>query len=77
MVWPYVIGDGSKEITDSFKNALANLFCWFASNQMKANPDKCHLVGSCDNEISICVNNYSITNNKCEKLLVIKIAHKL
>ena len=52
---PYVIRDGSKEVIGSFKNALADLFCWFASNQMKANPDKCHLTASCDNEMSICV----------------------
>ena len=50
------------------KNALADLFCWFASNQMKANPNKCHLIASWDNEINI--------NNKYEKLLVIKIAHR-
>ena len=52
---PDVIGDGSKEVIGSFKNALAGLFCWFASNQMTANPDKCHLTASCDNEMSICV----------------------
>ena len=34
---PYVIGNGSKEIINSLKNALDDLFCWFASNQMKAN----------------------------------------
>ena len=73
----YVLGDGLKEVIDSFKNALADLFCWFASNQTNPNLDKCHLIAGCDNETSICVNNYSIRNNKCEKILVLKIAHKL
>ena len=52
---PYVIGDGSKEVVDSLENALADLFCWFASNQIKANPNTCHLIASYDNEMSICV----------------------
>ena len=43
-----------KEAIDSLKNALDKLFCWFASNQMKANPGKC-LITSCDNEIGFSV----------------------
>ena len=44
---------------------------------MKANPNKCYLIASCDNEMNIGVNNYNRTNNKYEKVLVIKIVHKL
>ena len=44
LVTPYVIGDGAKEPTDSLKNTSNNLLCWFASNQMKANPGKYHLM---------------------------------
>ena len=73
---PYVIGDGSTEVIDSFKNALADLFCWFASNQMKANPDKRHLTASCEKGKEYLRKINVKTNNKCEKLLVIKIAHK-
>ena len=50
----YVIGDRVKEAIDSLKNALDKLFCWFASNQMKANRGKC-LITSCDNEIDFSV----------------------
>ena len=50
----YVIGDRVKEAIDSLKNALDKLFCWFASNQMKANRGKC-LITSCDNEIGFSV----------------------
>ena len=46
---PYVIGDDAKEAIDSWKNALDESFCWFASNQVKANPDKCQLIAYCDN----------------------------
>ena len=44
---------------------------------MKVNPDKCHLIASCDDEMSIYVNNYNKTNSKCEKLLGNKTDHKL
>ena len=50
----YVIGDRVKEAIDSLKNALDKLFCWVASNQMKANRGKC-LITSCDNEIGFSV----------------------
>ena len=43
---------------------------------MKTNPNKCDNA-SCDNEMSIGVNNYNRTNNKCEKLIVTKIVHNL
>ena len=42
---------------------------------MKANPDKCHFITSKD--LVINVENNKITNIKCEKLLGIKIDHKL
>ena len=44
---------------------------------MKANPDKCHLLTSSSDKVSICVDNYSIKSSKCEKRLDIKIDNKL
>ena len=41
---PYVIWNGAKEAISSLKEALDELFYWFANNQMKANPDKYHLL---------------------------------
>ena len=43
---------------------------------MKANPDKRHFITSRD-EVSICVENYSITSSKYEKRLDIKVDTKL
>ena len=54
-----------------------NYFVGFSSNQVKANPNKFHLTASCNNELSICVNNCNITNSECEKLSGIKIDHKI
>ena len=74
---PYVIGNGVKEVINSLKEASGKLFYWFANNQMKANPDKCHLLTSSSDKVSICVDNYNIKSNKSEKLLGIKIDNKL
>ena len=49
----------------------------FANNQMKANPGKCHLLTSSSDKVSICLDNYNIKSNKCEKLLGIKIDNKI
>ena len=66
---PYVIGNGVKEAINSLKEVSDELFYWFANKQMKANPDKCHLLTSSSDKISICVDNYNIKSSKCEKLL--------
>ena len=65
---PYVIVYGITQFIESF--------CWFVNNQMKANPDKRHFITSRD-EVSICVENYSITSSKYEKRLDIKVDTKL
>ena len=41
---PSVIGDGVIEVIATLKEASDKLFCWFANNQMKANPYKRHLI---------------------------------
>ena len=53
------------------------LFEWFSDKQMKANPEKCHFITSESKDLLINVENNQITNSKWEKLLGIKIDHKL
>ena len=74
---PYVIGNGAKEAINSLKEASDELFYWFANNQMKANPDNCHLLTSSSDKVSICVDNYNVKSSKYEKPLGIKIDNKL
>ena len=50
---PYVIGDGIIQVTESLKNASDELFCWSTINQMKVNPNKCHLITSGSDEVSM------------------------
>ena len=65
---PYVIRKRVKQVINTLKETWDEIFYWFADNQLRINPGKCHLLtGSC-NEVSICVDNYSIKSSKCEKL---------
>ena len=48
-----VIGNGVKQVNSSLKEASDELFYWFADYQMKANHDKCHLLTSSSDEVSI------------------------
>ena len=57
------------------KNTSVELFEWFSDNQMRANSDKWHFITS--KNLVINVENNQITNSKCEKLLGIKIDHRL
>ena len=41
---PYVCFDCVDEINKSFQGIFEILLKWFEENQMKSNPDKCHLV---------------------------------
>ena len=74
---PYAIGEDVKQAIASLENASAELFQWFSNNGMKANPDKCHLITSSRNKVNICVENNIIKSSKCEKLLGVKVDHRL
>ena len=54
-----------------------SLFKWFSDNQMKANPEKCHLLISSTSQSQFKIGNVTIKSSICEKLLVIKIDNKL
>ena len=50
---PYVTGDSIEDVINSLENVSVTLFKWFADNQIKANKDKCHLLISCSENITI------------------------
>ena len=41
---PYVTANNTAELTENFTSVTKKLFIWFANNQIKANPDKLHLL---------------------------------
>ena len=61
------------KLLKGYKTASVNLFKWFADNQMKANQDKCHLIVSKNENVSMHIGPFEIKNTNCEKLLGIKV----
>ena len=74
---PYVIADNIDEVIKSLEEASEILFKWFNDNLVRINADKCHLLVSTNNTVKIKIGNFDITNSKSEKLLGVKLDHKL
>ena len=64
-------------ILQSYQNASLKLFDWFSNSQMKANPDKCHLLTSSTDSIAIKIKDNEILDSESEKLLGVTIGNKL
>ena len=51
---PHVAANNAvEEVVENLTNITQKLFTWFASNQRKANPSKCHLLLSTQKEANI------------------------
>ena len=74
---PYVTGDSIESVINSLENVSIKLFKWFADNRMKANKDKCHLLRSGSENITINVDGNIIAKSICEKLLGVNVDSKL
>ena len=74
---PFVSGDRLDDVLDSLEKASPKLFDWFSNNQMKANPDKCHLLTIATTSIAIKVKDNEILNDESEKLQGLAIDNKL
>ena len=71
------MGNNIEDVIIKLQNASLTLFQWFYGNQMKANPDKCHLICSADDKVNITVENQKLCNSLCEKLLGVRFDSKL
>ena len=74
---PFVFGNNPIEVLKCLEDASDKLFECFSNNQMKANPDKCHLLTSSMTPTSINIKGFVINNSLCEKLLGFTIDSKL
>ena len=74
---PFIFGNDPIEVLKCHEDASDKLFEWFSNNQMKVNPDKCHLLTSSVTPTSINITGYVINNSLCEKLLGVTIDSKL
>ena len=74
---PFVFGNNPIEVLKCLEDASDKLFEWLSNNQMKANPDKCHLLTTSMTPTSINIKGYVINNGLREKLLGVTIDSKL
>ena len=64
-------------IADDINGVIASLEKAFENNLLKTNTDKCHLLVSSSDTVSLRVSQYDIKNCEDEKLLGVKFANKL
>ena len=74
---PFVSGDSFEDVLDSLEKVSSKLFDWLSNNQMKKNPDKCHLLTIATTFIAITIKDNEILNSESEKLLGVTIDNKL
>ena len=73
----YVSSDSIVDLIRILENDSIKLFKWFSDNMMKANKDKCHLIVSNDEHVSMKLEKIEIEGSNCERLLGVKIDSKL
>ena len=70
---PYVTAENLDEVIKSLEKDSIKLFQWFSDNQMKANHDKCHLLVSGKNNVTMNASGFKIKNTESKKLLGVKV----
>ena len=65
---PYVTAENCDEVIKSLEKDSSKLFQWFSDKQMKANQDKCHLLVSGKNNVTMNASELKIKNTECQKL---------
>ena len=60
-------------VADNIEEAPTSLFQWFDNNLLKNNSDKCHLLISSNENITMKIGQYQVENSECEELLGAKV----
>ena len=74
---PYVTGGNISSVVKLLEEVACAIFQWFKDNEMKANADKCHILLSTSNKLTVKIIKVQIKNSQSEKLLGITIANDL
>ena len=74
---PYATANDIDSLIASLEEASKSLFTWFDNNLMKSNADKCHLLVSSNEKVTIKIGNHEIANTKHEKLLCVYLHNEL
>ena len=57
---PYTTDESAVKVIYKLEIEAKSLFTWFSDNQMKANPDKCHLLISSTSQSKLKIGNVTI-----------------
>ena len=74
---PYATANDIDSLTASLEEASKSLFIWFDNNLIKSNSDKCHLLVSSNEKVTIKIGSHEIANTKRGKLLGVHLASGL
>ena len=74
---PSVNAKNNEEVIKALENTSVDMVSWFAFNGMKANPDKCYLLLSTEENCHAVIGNHNIEISKKQKLLGILLDNKL
>ena len=66
---PYATANDIDSLIASLVEASKYLFTWFGNNLLKINAEKCHLLVSSNEKVTIKIGSHEIGNTKREKLL--------
>ena len=74
---PYMIADNVDDLITPLEQASNDLFEWSKNNLLKSNADKCHLLLSTNDRVSMNLDGFKIDKSDTEKLLGVKFDKKL
>ena len=74
---PYYIGKTPEEVISQLERSSKSIFEWFENNGMKANPNKCHLLLSKNENFEANINENRISNTRFENLLGVTFDNRL
>ena len=72
-----MIADNVDDVITSLEQASNSLYEWFKNNLLRSNSDKCHLLLSTKDRVSMNVDGFKIDKSDTEKLLGVKFDKKL
>ena len=72
-----MIADNADDLITSFEQASNSLFEWYKNNLLNSNADKCHMLVSTNDRVSMNVGGFKIDKSDTEKLLGVRFDKKL
>ena len=74
---PFASETTPENVVSSLESCSASLFEWFPNNQIKANPEKCHLLMNVNWPANMKINEHTISAVIAKNCLVIKSISQL